>query len=142
MIARTFLQSIHGVALFFVVSKMPFRHYLYGRIGSALGLNPAGVLPFRNHASAYIPSVHMVLLCFLRFRRCCFGTTSLDALAVPWARILLGLCRFATMPDRASCGRRGHPLALKTCFAFSGFESIYLYLFYLLLCCTLGLLCF
>ena len=30
------------------------------------------------------------------------------------------------MPDRASCGRRGHPLALKTCFAFSGFESIYL----------------
>ena len=30
------------------------------------------------------------------------------------------------MPDRASCGRRGHPLALKTCFAFGGFESIYL----------------
>ena len=102
-----------GFAVLLAVSKMPFRHHVSGRFGRPLGLNPAGVLPFRNHARQSLlrttwpplglknllcfwrfriyASIYLllcftlVLLCFYWFRRCRFGTTSLDALAVPWA---------------------------------------------------------
>ena len=63
-----------GFAVLLAVSKMPFRHHVSGRFGRPLGLNPAGVLPFRNHArqsllrTTWPPLGLENLLCFWRFR--------------------------------------------------------------------------
>ena len=77
----------HAFPLFLAVSKMPFRHPVCLRITYPLGLNPAGVWLFRMRAaqSPLRTECGTLLLCFLRFRTCRFGTQSADELPTPWA---------------------------------------------------------
>ena len=66
--------SPHGFALFFAVSKMLFRHHVSGRISRPLGLNPAGVLPFRNHAPQSLLRTWLIAV----------SNLSIYCFALPW----------------------------------------------------------
>ena len=133
-------HSIHaiGFALLFSGFKAAVRHHVRERIRGPLGLNPAGVPLFRNHASNPTKegrSSHPTLyprhrFCFaLAVSKLPFGTTSANEFVArgPSRFNPAGVPLFrnhASNPTK-EC-RSSHPTLYprqRFCFAFSGFEA-------------------